>query len=243
MASLPELHSKLRKLLACYVPLGDPLMPPDIVDVYISCGVDVLEVGLPASDPVLDGEVVRDSMERALKNGTSVGVWQRRLVELREKLPDAYLVAMGYRDMTALVTPGGGRPLADAVLQVGCAAPAAATRPQRVAFVSSQLEPAEVLAAKSEDTAYVMLQANAGRTGLRQCLPRENRTRIARLKEAGVGVPILLGIGISNAHQVSEALTYGADGVVIGSACIDAALKGRSVLTRFLTDLRAALDA
>lgn len=217
-------------------------MLPDMADVYAACGVDILEVGFPASNPAFDGELVRSSMTRSLENGTSVAVWRTGLAEIRARLPHAYVVAMGYRDLVPLVACRRGRWLADAVLKVGGAPPATGANLHRVAFVSTALEAGEVSTAREAGTAYVMLQANDGMTGLRRQLPPVNEARIAHLKEAGVSAPILLGIGISTPGHASEAVAYGADGVVVGSACIDAALKGRRALRSFLQSVRSALD-
>ncbi|MEX2126000.1 MAG: tryptophan synthase subunit alpha [Woeseia sp.] len=237
-----ELRSCSRKILACYLPLGDPLMPSDMADIYVACGVDILEVGFPDGNPVLDGSLVRNSMKRSLASGMTASQWRAQLSEVRHKLPYTYMVAMGYVDLSPLVASGDGELLADAVLQVGHASQPTSDTLQQVAFVSTRFEEQEILAARSA-TAYVMVQANEGRTGLRRSLPDENRVRIARLRKERVEVPILLGIGISTAAQTAKALGFGADGVIVGSACINAAIKGRYALSKFVRSVRDVLDA
>ena len=217
-------------------------MPLDMAQIYVSCGVDILEVGFPDLNPVLDGSLVRNSMKRSLGNGMTASRWRTQLSRIRDQFPDTYVVAMGYVDLSPLFVSDTGELLADAVLQVGNAPPAKSQLVQKVAFVSTRLEEREVLAAHSA-TAYVMVQANEGKTGLRKSLSTESRIRIERLRNEGIGVPLLLGIGISSAAQAAKALTFGADGVVVGSACIHAALKGRHALSRFVRDVRSVLDA
>ena len=55
-----------RPLLACYLPVGDPLVPLHYTQIYMDCGVDILELGMPSPDPYLDGEDVSASMGRHL---------------------------------------------------------------------------------------------------------------------------------------------------------------------------------
>lgn len=235
------LPSPPHKLLVCYLPLGDPSMVPDMAEVYVSCGADVLEIGFPAADPVLDGRWVRDSMARSLSDGMTPACWKVRLSAIRRRFPETYIVGMGYTDLSLHVVADDGEPLADAVLELARALPETAGKQGRVAFVSTQLREAEVSAARAT-TAYVMLQANDGKTGLRRSLPAENRARIDNLRQAGVTAPILLGIGISTPAQAADAVAFGADGVVVGSACIDAAMRGRDALAGFVRELRAAVD-
>lgn len=229
------------KILVCYLPLGDPAMVPDMADVYVSCGADVLEIGFPAADPVFDGRWVRDSMARSLSDGMTPARWKARLSAIRRRFPETCIVGMGYTDLSPHVVADDGEPLVDAVLELPRAYPEAAGKPARVTFVSTQLREDEVSAARAT-TAYVMLQANDGKTGLRHNLPARNRARIESLRQGGVTAPILLGIGISTPAQAADAVAFGADGVIVGSACIDAAMRGRDELAGFVRELRAAVD-
>ena len=89
---------------------------------------------------------------------------------------------------------------------------------------------------------YVMLQAAPGLTGPRPSLDPSNAGRIATLRADGVAAPILLGFGVSNGEQARAAVGLGADGVVVGSAALRAALERPSKLARLLKDLRKGLD-
>ena len=83
-----------------------------------------------------------------------------------------------------------------------------------------------------------MLQAAPGLTGPRASLDPANAGRIASLRASGVAAPILLGFGVSNGEQARAAVGLGADGVVVGSAALRAALAGRAELAALLKDLR-----
>ena len=71
---------------------------------------------------------------------------------------------------------------------------------------------------------------------------RANAARIAELRTKGVGAPIVLGFGISNGEQARAAVGLGADGVVVGSAALRAALRGEAELSALLNDLRNGLN-
>jgi tryptophan synthase alpha chain len=79
-------------------------------------------------------------------------------------------------------------------------------------------------------------------TGPRATLDPISASRIETLRASGIAAPILLGFGISDGAQARAAMDLGADGVVVGSAVLRAALQGRSVLALCLKDLRNALN-
>ena len=108
-------------------------------------------------------------------------------------------------------------------------------------FLALPLAEADITAA-TRASGYVMLQAAPGVTGPRAALDPVNAARIATLRANGIAAPILLGFGISNGAQARAAMDLGADGVVVGSAVLRAALQGPSVLALCLKDLRNALN-
>jgi tryptophan synthase alpha chain len=73
-------------------------------------------------------------------------------------------------------------------------------------------------------------------------LDPKNEDRLRTLRAAGIDLPVALGFGIGTPEQAASAIRMGADAVVVGSACIEAALRGATALGRFIADLRAAID-
>ena len=108
-------------------------------------------------------------------------------------------------------------------------------------FLPLPVASADVTAARLAG-GYVMLQSAPGLTGPRAALDHRNAARITRLRAEGVTAPIVLGFGISNGGQARAAVDLGADGIVVGSAALRAALKGRAELSALLDDLRNGLD-
>lgn len=240
-----------KPLLSCYFPLGDPRVPAELLDIYVGEGVDVIEIGMASPEPFLDGADVRASMQRADR-----AFWRRDLDAVLSRLsrfqaPPRTLL-MTYADErhpafsdsglwqgldSLLVVSREGDPLA-ARLEDAAASAAVSLS----AFLSLPLTEAGTARAQQAGF-YVMLQSYDGPTGPRKDVDPGNAARIASLKAAGVRAPILLGFGISNGVQAREACDLDADGVVVGSQVLRAALVGRDSLSALLADLRSGLDA
>lgn len=244
--------SRRRPYLACYFPVGDPLLPIEFLDSYAACGVDIVELGVASPDPFMDGADVAASMKRALAAGSPSAALHRTARYLGSR-PDApAAVAMTYADVD-LVTPDSGDMLSDldGLLMLGLdARPDAgtirhqlrATDTREVVVVNSDLPADGVQAAIKSDT-YIFLRTVAGKTGPRAEVDPANGVRVRQLRALGCTQPILLGFGISDAAQARAAVDLGADGVVIGSMCLRKALEGRGALEHLLTTVRSALDA
>lgn len=241
-----------RPLLICYAPLGDPQCPADVLAIYAEHGVDIVEVGVPTRNPYLDGDTVADSMRRTLRATDPIGVIRDNIDAhaeyIRKRL---HLVLMGYPEMpfeafTSQVRKRlvQGLIIADTSIDGDCAD---LTRwlnregVKRVGFVDAGLSSHLIERARLAD-GYVMLQAHDGPTGVRAELDRSNADRLRDLRAAGIDLPVALGFGIGTPEQAAAAIRMGADGVVVGSACIAAALRGATALGRFIADLRAAID-
>lgn len=248
---LDDVFARARPALICYLPLGDSAVPADLVELYVECGVDVLEIGVPAPNPYLDGPLIRDSMDRARAAGVDPRTAAELTARLRERHPDQAAVWMSYGSLVEadeLVTLAR-RAEVDAML---FAEPARHFEPLAQAlsgagvhllhFLSYELPPVDVAAARVSG-GYLMLQAIPGVTGSwsrRTPLP-DSRERIDRLRAAGIDTPIALGIGISTPRQASQAVAMGADGVIVGSTMVERALRGRDTLRRYLRELRRAI--
>ncbi|WP_180898122.1 tryptophan synthase subunit alpha [Martelella soudanensis] len=238
-------------LLSCYFPLGDARVSTELLDIYAGEGVDVIEIGMASPDPFLDGPDVRQSMLRADRNR-----WRADLDAVLERLarfrnpPRALLMTYADPAHPGLGDAGLWRGL-DSLLVVARQGDPLAARLERAAtdagvalspFLSLPLD--EMAMQRARDAGfYIMLQAHAGATGPRETLDPESAGRIARLRAAGAGKPILLGFGISGGGQARQAMELGADGVIVGSKVLRAALAGGDALRELLRDLRSGLDA
>ncbi|MDQ3577872.1 MAG: tryptophan synthase subunit alpha [Actinomycetota bacterium] len=243
--------SRGRPLLICYLPVGDPKTPSASVARYIDCGVDVIEAGIGVSDPALDGDVIRDSMHRCVAAGVvgrraadalaqqlSAGnrpaaVW----MSYAEQLDDDYLEMVSASGARGVLLPG----TAPAALAAALATAPSGGSLSVIPFLDHRPTAAQIDAA-CDAPAYAMLAAAAGVTGTRDLVGQDNAAILAGLRDKGVTAPIVLGFGIGTAGQARRAIELGADGVVVGTACVRAALDGPSTLTAVLSDLRRTLD-
>lgn len=245
--AMPNLEGPV---LSCYFPIGDPSVPPSLLDVYAAEGVDVLEMGFASSDPFLDGADVRASMARASRDN-----WRRDLDRVFDRLaglrmpPRRLLMTYAEPDHPGLDDRSFWAGL-DSVLVVGrpvepirprIESEAKASGVRLSAFVGLPLADDAIASAQVADF-YVMLQAVEGVTGPRANLDPAGAGRIAQLRQRGVRAPILLGFGISGGEQARQARALGADGAIVGSQVLRAALTGEASLARLLKELRSGLD-
>jgi tryptophan synthase alpha chain len=193
-------------------------------------GVDVLELGVPFSDPLADGPVIQRASERALRNGVTLAsvIGAVRRIRQRSDLP---LVLFSYYN--PLLQHGLGR-VADDAREAGVDGALVTDLPPEEAedwleaarpadldtvFLAAPTSPPERLRLVAEASrGFVYAISRTGVTGERQALSEDARPLVARLR-ALTTVPVALGFGISTPEQVKEAATV-ADGVVVGSALV-----------------------
>ena len=247
---LDAVFARGRPALICYVPLGDPEAPAGLAELYVESGVDVLEIGVPGADPALDGPIVASSLARAVAAGTTAASAVEVIAGWRAALPAAAMVWMTYPASEAgvlvdLVVASG----ADGLLLPRPAArfPLLARQLERRGVHLLQLLPHDPTLRQVERVArngagYVMLQASPGVTGTAPALLPDSSRTLRALRTLGVTRPIALGIGISTPEHARAAIAMGADGVVVGSATVQAARAGPAELRGFLGSLRRALD-
>jgi tryptophan synthase alpha chain len=214
--------------------------------------VDIVEIGVPTADPFLDGVTVASSMARVLLDPHAVerivAVIEAHAYTLRNR---CRLVLMGYQDLPfAAFSALARRNLIHGLIMADASTkgePAGLSEwleregIQRIGFVDSALSPRLIERAREAD-GYVMLQSHDGPTGVRDGLDAENGEKLRRLRRERIDLPIALGFGIGAPEQAAQAIRLGADGVVVGSACIDAARSGSDSLRRFTRSLRRAIN-
>lgn len=251
-ALLTKMHAG-RGILVGYLPLGDPAMG-DLVSragSFLEAGVDVLELGVPCERPVLDGAVVRGSMQRALER-TSAECALASVARLASAYPGSCLQVMTYFEVIARM---GVERFAEACAQSGVGGVLSPDAPSgEVPALDAALECRGVLSLRfapyrlgdedakrlaREARGYVFLQSVDGKTGPQRGVSPRVRENVGRLRDAGVAAPVCAGFGVSSPEQVAELSAMGADGVIVGSSIIESVLAGRS--TEYIRSLRRAL--
>ena len=251
-AHLRALRDQGRKLLVPYVTGG---LGPDwvgVVRAVVEAGADAVEIGIPFSDPVMDGPVIQQASARALSGGATPKSILAELADLELHVP---VVVMTYYN---LVFRAGHRAFAEMLAGNGVAGAIVPDLPLdeledwAVAADNSGVETVLLAAPPTPDDRLVAICRRSrgwvygvglmGVTGERQRLADSAATMARRLK-AVTDKPVLIGIGVSNAEQAASVAAE-ADGVIVGSALVRRLLEGAGPeeAGRFVAGLRRGLD-
>ncbi|UJF24726.1 tryptophan synthase subunit alpha [Suttonella sp. R2A3] len=257
-----DLRHAGRKALIPYISAGDP--DPDqtvsVMHALVASGADVLELGIPFSDPAADGETIQLANERALARGVGFSDVLAMIGEFRGKDQETPVVVMGYlnsfeRHGFAEATQQLANAGVDAVILVDC--PVEALPDYRDALSNSGLLPILLVAPTTKPQRLAMITREArgfiyyvslrGVTGKQQAQAQAIAPALAELKTQ-TDLPVCVGFGIRDS-ETAHAMAEIADGVVIGSALVsalnDAAERNSNLAdaaSEFLTPIRAAMD-
>ncbi|MGA7708067.1 MAG: tryptophan synthase subunit alpha [Acidobacteriaceae bacterium] len=245
--------------LVVYFTIGDPDLETSkkIALAAIDAGADVLELGVPFSDPLADGPVIQRASERAVRNGTRMEDVLALASSLRKQRPAVGLVIfsylnpilrMGLESFAAAAEKAG----VDAVLVTDLIAEE--SEEYRAALKKHHLQPIFLAAPTSPDSrlariaeiseGFIYAISRVGITGTQQQVAGDARELVTRLRRY-TRLPIALGFGISNAAHVAVVAEY-ADAAVVGSAIValieqSGPDKAPAAVGKFIAELRAPM--
>ncbi len=251
-----------RKALIPYITAGDPSPGATVpmLHALAAAGADVLEIGVPFSDPMADGPVIQLACERALRHGT--GLWRvlEMVTEFRRTDGDTPVVLMGYlnpietRGVAAFARRAREAGV-DGVLTVDLAAEEA---PEHVPLLRAEgldaifllaptSSPARIATIAQHASGYLYYVSLKGVTGAATLDVADVERKLEVIRKHS-GLPVAVGFGIRDAAS-AKAVGRIADGVVVGSALVseieqhqDAPERLPGILGAKLAGLRAALD-
>ena len=241
-----------RKLLVPYVTGGLGSGWLEVVRAIAAAGADGVEIGIPFSDPVMDGLTIQEASRRALDLGATPAGVISDAATLDVAIPLVVMtyanpvVHMGFRRFASALTEAGiaGAIVPDLPLDEldGWADAADAHEVETVLLAAPTTPDARLAAICERSRGFVYGVSLMGVTGERASLASQASEMGRRLK-AVTDKPVLLGVGISTAEQAVEAASY-ADGVIVGSALMARVLRGggAEAAHEFVAELRAALD-
>ena len=228
-----------RAALICFITGGDPSpeATPAILDALVANGADLIELGLPFTDPMADGPAIQLANLRALAAGATTAKLLQIARDFRARHAQVPLVLMGYAN--TMLRRGADRFAeqaaeagADGVIcvdippeQDGALGPA--LRAQDIAFIrlaTPTTDAARLPAVLKSAGGFLYYVSVAGITGQQQAQQGSIETAVARLR-AATDLPIAVGFGVRTPEQAA-AIGKVADGVVVGSAIIDAIALG-----------------
>ncbi|MHC1631242.1 MAG: tryptophan synthase subunit alpha [Methanotrichaceae archaeon] len=224
-----------RPLLIAYICAGDPSpeATPEIVHKLVRAGADVIELGLPHSDPIADGPVIQAGSQRAIEAGMNTDRYFQVASQIKENVP---LVFMGYYNMiyrrglekfasdcafsgiTGLIVPDlppeEANPLKKACTKADV---------DHIFLVAPNTPQDRISSIVSQSSGFVYLVARSGVTGVRSDVLDATKYLINRVQTS---LPKAVGFGISTPSQAAEVIQAGADAAIAGSACVDLISRG-----------------
>lgn len=251
-AALRSRRDAGHKLLVPYVCGGADDRWLLTIEAIADAGADAIEVGIPFSDPMIDGPTIQEASRRALERGTTPDGVIADLSRLEVGVPllvmtyyNLFLRA-GHTRMAGLLAEAGvsGAIIPDLPLEE-LGPWAAAARPAGVAtvlLVAPSTPDDRVHAICEQSSGFVYAVGRMGVTGERAALADSARAVAERVRSA-TDVPVCVGVGISNPEQAVSVCEV-ADGVVVGSALVRRLLEGEGPegAAEFVASLRRALD-
>ena len=241
-----------RRALVPYITAGHPdeNRTVELIQALEQAGADVIELGLPFSDPMADGPVIQESSQRALEGGMNFD----RLLDVAHRArariplvlfsylnpvlaagPDAISRAAdaGFGGLLVTDLPVGADPELEARLGAG---PLAFIRLAAPTTPANRMK--EIAA---HGSGFVYLISRLGVTGVRDSMPPDLPATVKRLRESTT-LPVCVGFGVSTPEHAA-AVARIADGVVVGSAIVRAAGESVERAAKLAASLRAAIDA
>jgi len=220
--------------LVVYLTAGDPSLDAtrEIAIAAIDAGADVIELGVPFSDPLADGPIIQRASERALAQGTRLRDVLRLAKEIRAARPAAGLVIFSYLNPIlryglhrfaddAAAAGVDGVLATDMIVEEAAEYLAEMSRanlaPIFLAAPTSPDERLEVIAKYSKGFVYAI--SRVGVTGTQQSVAGDARALVERVRRY-TRLPVAVGFGISNAEHVAQVAEF-ADAAVIGSAVVE----------------------
>ncbi|MBT2392867.1 tryptophan synthase subunit alpha [Streptomyces maoxianensis] len=230
--TLAQARDENRAALIAYLPAGFPTVDGGIeaVKAALDGGADVVEVGLPHSDPVLDGPVIQTADDIALRGGVKIADVMRTVREAHEATGKPVLVMTywnpidryGIERFTAELADAGG---------AGCILPDLPVQEAGVWREHAEkhgLATVFVVAPSSKDarlakitaagSGFVYAASLMGVTGTRASVGAQAQDLVRRTR-ATTELPVCVGLGVSNPEQAAEVASF-ADGVIVGSAFV-----------------------
>lgn len=232
-AAFATARAEDRAVLIGYLPAGFPDLPTSIalMEAMVAAGVDLIEVGLPYSDPLMDGPVIQHAVATALAGGTTtddvlaavqavanagaaavvMSYWNPIERYGVERFAAAMAAAGGHGVITPDLTPEEAGDWVAASGQHGL---------DRVFLVAPSSTPTRISTVTEASSGFIYAASVMGVTGARSAVSVDARGLVERVRGL-TDLPIAVGLGVSTGDQAAEIAQY-ADGVIVGSAFVRA---------------------
>jgi tryptophan synthase alpha chain len=232
-----ELTSKNRPALICFIVGGYPTIAhsEQIVSSLVKAGADMIEIGIPFSDPIADGPTIQNAYNTALKNGVTPQKCLHMCANLRKKFPTLPLLIMTYSNIVykaglekfiklsrlhgvdGFILPDMAIMESDAYVKV-----ASDNGLATIFLASPNSNKQRIEQIMNVCSGFIYVVSIFGITGTRLRYEKYTFHNIRKIKKITQGrIPIAVGFGISRPDQIVSIVESGADAVILGSSLID----------------------
>ncbi|HZV81966.1 MAG TPA: tryptophan synthase subunit alpha [Geobacteraceae bacterium] len=227
-----QLKKQQRKALVTFVTAGDPdlALTERLIPQMAAAGADIVELGMPFSDPMADGPTIQLSSERALAGGTTLAAILAMVKRVRQ-VCDVPLLLMGYYNPVFIFGPErfcreAAAAGVDGVLLVDLPPEeagefsrlAAAAGVDLISLLTPTSDASRIDKVKKVGRGFIYYVSVAGVTGARSTVAEDVGTMVEKIR-ARASLPVAVGFGISTPEQAATVASV-ADGVVVGSALV-----------------------
>lgn len=257
------LEEQGKKALIPYITAGDPTKEATVpmMHALVEAGADIIELGVPFSDPMADGPTIQLACERALEHGTSLRDVLAMVAEFRQKDSETAVVLMGYLNPVEAM---GYQTFVDAAVSAGVDGVLMVDLPPEEAsdvdsiFKDAGLDVVYLIAPTTTDkriesigksgSGYVYYVSLKGVTGSKALDVDDVARNLERIR-AHVSIPVGVGFGIQDAETAAKVAAV-SDGVIVGSAIVnriaanaDNPQQGIDEVSALVSSMRSAMDA
>ena len=230
--ALAKARADGRAALIGYLPGGYPSveLSIDAMRAMVDGGADVIEVGVPYSDPVMDGPTIQEAAEQAVRAG--VGLTDAFRAVSAVAAAGGAAVVMSYwnpidrygveRFAESLATAGGSGAITPDLIPdeaVQWLAASDAHHLDRVFLVAPSSTDARVVSTAAASRGFVYAASTMGVTGTRETVSGAAEALVSRVRALAPDIAVCVGLGVSDADQAAEVAAF-ADGVIVGSAFV-----------------------
>jgi len=258
-----QLKAKKQKGLICYIMGGypNPIACEKIISAIVDGGADIIEIGIPFSDPIADGPVIQEASFKVLQKGVTPKICLNLIKKTRKRYPELPIVIMTYSN---ILQKNGFRKFMEMAKKAGTDGfilpDMTIDESKKYLEYSKNLELASIFLVAPNtsnlrikniltvSTGFIYIVSVYGTTGMRNSFNKYTLTAIKNIKKLGSKKNISVGFGISTPQHVKLMSKYGADAVIVGSAIIkliDANKEGSIIqlqnnLRNYVKSLKAA---
>jgi len=232
-----ELKIRKEKGLICYVMGGypDPITSEKIISSIVDGGADIMEIGIPFSDPIADGPIIQEASFRALQNGINPDICLSLIKKTRQRYPDLPILIMtysnilqkkGFEKFMKMAKDAGtdGFVLPDMIIEESKEYLEYSKKLElaTVFLVAPNTSNARIKKTLDVSTGFVYVVSVYGTTGIRNTFNKYTLNTIRNIKKLSSNKNnISVGFGISTPDHIKLMSNYGADAVIVGSAIIE----------------------